>query len=205
MTRSSTYLTSALLLATSLAFGCGSSDGGGPSIDSQLLGVYLISGFQGNTLSCNDPTDIEPAPRRLVLYSFLPNDEMDEPRLGGAFCGTVEGCRTVAAEAIEPPLGYSFIQGNDEAGWRGWAIPSGGPENDQCRANVQAHVLTSADGAEINIETRTFETVFPGIPPTDGGTQLTCRNIDALASLNDEPPPPCAEILVLDATFEAGL
>jgi len=204
MTRPSTYLTKNLLLALAAGLGlsCG-GDGGGPTIDSQLLGIYQVNNYQGSTVGCDQPTDLDPAPVFVLLYSFLPNDDPDEPLLGGLFCGTVESCRQLAQAAPEPTIGYSFIEGNDVAGWRGWAIASSGAANDQCRADVQAHVLTSASTDAINIETKTFATVFDGLDPTPGSTELICRNVDALAALRDDPP--CTEILVLDATFEAGI
>lgn len=202
MTRQSTYLLKALSLATCLAVGC-VGDGGGLTVESELLGIYRVTNYQGSTLGCEQPEDIEPAPGFVVLYSFLPNDDPDEPLLGGIFCGSVELCRQAAQDAPEPQVGYSFIQGDDAAGWRGWAISSSGAANDQCRADVQAHVLTSTSASAINIETKTFATVFDGEQATDGSGTLTCRNAAALEALRDDPP--CTQILVLDATFEAGI
>lgn len=204
MTRSSTYLTKNLLLALAAGFAlsCG-GDAGGPTVDSQLLGIYRITSYQGSTVGCEQPSDLDPAPVFVLLYSFLPNDDPDEPLLGGLFCGTVDSCRQAAQAAPEPTIGYSFIEGNDVAGWQGWAIASSGAANDRCRADVQAHVLTSANMDDINIETKTFATVFDGIEPTDGSSELTCRNIDAINALREDPP--CSEILVLDATFESGI
>ncbi len=181
---------------------CG-GDGGGPTIDSQLLGIYRVTSYQGSTVGCDQPNELDPAPVFVLLYSFLPNDNPDEPLLGGVFCGTVETCRQLAQVAPEPTIGYSFIEGNDVAGWRGWAIASSGAANDRCRADVQAHVLTSSSMDAINIETRTFATVFDGDEPMPGSTELICRNIAAIGALRDDPP--CTEILVLDATFEAGI
>ena len=100
---------------------CG-DDGGGPTVDSQLLGIYRITSYQGSTVGCEQPSELDPAPAFVLLYSFLPNDDPDEPLLGGLFCGTVESCRQAAQAASEPSIGYSFIEGNDSAGWRGWAI-----------------------------------------------------------------------------------
>jgi hypothetical protein len=181
---------------------CG-GDAGGPTVDSQLLGIYRVDSYQGSVVGCEQPSDLDPAPAYVVLYSFLPNDDPDEPLLGGLFCATVESCRQSAQAAPEPTIGYSFIEGNDVAGWRGWAIASSGAANDRCRADVQAHVLTSTSMDAIEIETKTFVTVFDGVELTPGSTDLTCRNLDAINALRDDPP--CAEILVLDATFEAGI
>ena len=87
---------------------------------------------------------------------------------------------------------------------RGWAIGSAGAMNDQCRADVQAHELTSKSADAVHIETKTFETVFPPFPPMpEEGSAVTCRNLDALASLN--PDLPCKAIIVLEATREASL
>ena len=209
MNQYSRYLNRSIFLATCVAFaftsaaalGCG-DDGGGPTVDSTLLGIYRVDSYQGSTVGCEQPEDLEPAPVFVLLYSFLPNDDPDEPLLGGIFCGTIDFCLQAAAEAPEPQIGYSFIQGDDDFGWRGWAISSSGIEGDQCRADVQAHVLTSTSSDTINIETKTFATVFDGDQATDGSGRLTCRNAAAIEALRDDPP--CSEILALDATFERG-
>jgi hypothetical protein len=202
----SIYMAAFLMLGCSgTAGGCGSSEGGPTTtVDSELLGVYEIDRYQGSEDGCDQATDIDPAPERLVLYSFLPNDNPDEARLGGTFCGSVDDCRGVAKAAGAPTIGYSFWQGSDEAGWFGWGISSAGAANDQCRADVQALVLTSTSAEAIGIETRTVETEFPPFPPMpEEGNTVTCRNADALASLN--PDLPCKAIIVLEATHRAGL
>ena len=210
MQNNKTYLDKSIYMATFLILGCSGSAGGcgdsadGPTVDSQLLGVYQIDRYQGSEDGCDQATDIDPAPDRLVLYGFLPNNNPDEALLGGTFCGSVDDCREVAKAAGEPTIGYSFRQGSDEAGWFGWAIANAGAANDQCRADVQAHVLTSTSAEAIGIETKTVETEFPPFPPIpEEGSTVTCRNADAIASLN--PDLPCKAILVLEATREAGL
>ena len=191
----------AMILAAILMVGCGDSEDSGPVVDSELPGVYRIDVYEGSQDGCEQPTDISGAPGYLVLYSFRPNDALDEARLGGTFCSSVEDCRAVAQAALEPTIGYSFWEGTDDTEWRGWAIASAGAANDQCRADVQAHVLTSLDTQSIDIETKTFETVFP--PTMAEGNEATCRNADALAAL--EPDLPCKAILLLEGTREAGL
>ena len=93
--------------------GCGSSDGG-PTVDSQLPGVYQIDRYQitpTDEASLEDPdicdqlSDSDPQPAYLVLYSFRPNDALEEARLGGAFCAGVDQCREAARQAPEPVLG----------------------------------------------------------------------------------------------------
>jgi hypothetical protein len=188
--------------SSSGVMGCGNSDGG-PTVDSELLGVYQIDRYQGSQDGCDQVTDIDPAPDRLALYSFL-DDSPDEAFLAGIFCGSVDDCREVAKAAPEPVFGYTFREGSDEAGWLGWGIASAGTVTDQCRFDVQAHALTSTGAEAIGIETKTFEAVFPPFPPMpEEGMTVTCRNVDALASLN--PDLPCKEIIVLEATREADL
>ena len=191
-------MTTILLAGCTALAACG-SEGGNPQVESNLLGIYAVDSYKGNTLGCEQASDIDPLPPFVVLYSFLPNDDLDEPRLGGAFCGSIEACRSVATLAEEPPIGWSFIEGNDADGWRGWAVPSAGPANDQCRADVQAHVLT-ASGDMIEIETKTFEAIFE---PSLEGSEATCRVRDALQSIDEDTP--CSEILLLEATFDTGL
>ena len=199
MSQPVSYFATTIFLFVCAALAACGSESGDPTVNSDLLGIYAIDSYRGNDLGCDNPTELDPPPNFVVLFSFLPNDDAEEPRLGGVLCGSVERCRAIARAAEEPPIGYSFIEGNDAAGWRGWAVPSGGPANDQCRAEVQAHVLTP-DGDTIEIETKTFETVFE---PALDGTTATCRVRDALLSLDNDPP--CVDILVLDATFETDL
>jgi hypothetical protein len=203
-------LTKSLFLATCLALGCGDS-GGAPTVNSQLPGVYQIDRFQitpSDEASLEDPdvcdqlSDSDPQPAFLVLYSFLPNDDLDEARLGGVFCADVDECRDVASRAPEPILGYSFRTGNDQNGWLGWGIQNSGLLNDQCKVDVQAHTLTSTADA-IDIQTKTLQTVFDPRPEDVDGTEVTCRIADAIDNLDDNLP--CIGAFSLQATFAAGL
>lgn len=211
MNQQSTYLTKTIFMATCLTLGstgsavlgCGDS-GGGPTVDSQMLGVYEVSSYQGSpegVPGCEQMSDLEGSPTHVVLYSFLPNDKPDEALLGGVFCSSVDDCRQRAKLAAEPTVGWSFIQGSDEAGWLGWGISRRGQLNDQCQFDVQAHVLTSTSGEAIRIETKTFETVF--MPTELDGNTATCSTRDALDKLNENPP--CQAIQVLEATRAADL
>ncbi len=186
-------------------FGCGSSNGDGrpdPTVDSELPAVYRITSFQGNEDGCDQAADIPMAPSYVVLYPFYPTSAPDEARLGGAFCGSVEECRGLAEFAAEPGRGYSFITGDDAAGWTGFAILSNGSvgETDQCRAEVQVHGLTVPGAEAISIETRTVETTYAAMVD---GSSAACLNADALASINDDLP--CQALLLLEATHEADL
>jgi hypothetical protein len=216
MTNHAHYLSKSIFMATCLTIGCtGSgmagcgSDDGGVKVDSQLTGIYAIDSYRSSPL---DPETGEPIPDScdqlsdtarfgdfLVLYSFLPEADSDDALLAGAFCADVESCKLLAEQAPPPTLGYSFVQGNDENGWVGWGISRTGAEADQCRADVQTHVLTSS-GQAINITTSTVEIVFP---PTIDGDEATCRNGDALDAIT--PDLPCKARLALDATRDSGL
>jgi len=207
MEHKTSYLGKAVYFGLFLMFGCSSSgamgcgsSGGGPTVDSELLGVYQIDSYRGSQDGCDQPTDIEPTPSHLVLYSYLPNNDPDDPVMGGVFCSDVDNCREAGREAPEPAIGYTFSAGNDQNGWLGWAIQSGGAANDQCRADVQVHTLTTPSGETINIDTQTFVTVFD---PTLDGNTATCSNREAIRALDDSLP--CTEIIILDATFVAGL
>ena len=212
MTYRFTYLTRTIFIAGSVAVGCTSSGTLGcgsssnneeaPTIDSNLPAVYQITSYKGSEDGCDQLADIPGAPPNLVLYPFHPNSAPDETRMGGAFCNGVDECRALAKFAAEPTMGYSFIAGDDNAGWTGYAILSNGPIGDtsQCRAEVQVHMLTAPRADEIGIETRTVETVYDAMVD---GTSATCRNADAIASINDDLP--CGALILLDATHEAAL
>jgi hypothetical protein len=210
MTRQRTYFTNTILIATCLTLGCtssgvlgcGSSGGGeeAPTIDSDVPAVYQITSYQGNENGCDQVADVPLAPSHVVFYAFRPNSAPNDTRLGGAFCSGVEECRALAEFAGEPSSGYSFLVGDDETGWTGWGILDSGPSNDQCQAEVQTHMLSVGSAGAIQIETKTMETVFAGMGE---GNDLTCRNADAIASLNDDLP--CKAILLLEATREAEL
>lgn len=204
MTRPSTYLMSTLLLTIVLAFGCGDDNAGGPTVNSQLLGIYEIGQYQVSTVGCENPPDADPPAAFVALYSHVTDEDPTDPLFLGRFCGSVEGCRNAIRdfpEVLTP--GYSFIDGNDASGWRGWSIAGVRLANDQCRADVQAHVLTSTSGSSIQIETKLFDTVFDGEPDPDVPMRLNCENEAALAALRDDPP--CTEIFVVEADFAAGL
>jgi hypothetical protein len=190
--------------------GCGSSSGGGPTVDSELLGVYQIDRYQVTPTDeasqddpnvCDQLSDSDPQPAYIVLYSFRPNDDPEEPRLGGVFCANVDQCRDVAREAQEPVVGYSFSTGDDASGWLGWGTQSSGQMADQCRVDVQAHTLTSPSARTVDIQTRTVRVIFP--PAETDGTEITCRIADAIALLDDDLP--CIGAFSLEATFEASL
>jgi len=191
--------------SSSGVMGCGSSEG--PKVDSELLGVYQIDRYQVTPTDQDDPdvcdqlSDSDPQPTYFVLYSFRPNEDSEEARMGGLFCSDVDQCREVARQAPEPVLGYSFIAGDDASGWLGWGIQGTPPSTDQCRVDVQAHTLTSPSAKTIDIQTRTLQTVFP--PFEMEGNTVTCRVADAIASLDDDLP--CIAAFSLEATFDAGL
>jgi hypothetical protein len=205
------YMAACLMLGCtgSGVSGCGSS-GGGPTVDSQLPGVYQIDRYQvtptddasqGDPDICDQLSDSDPQPAYLVLYSFRPNDDPDEAQLGGVFCSDVDQCREAAKQAPEPVLGYSFGAGDDASGWLGWGIQGSGQMADQCRVDVQVHTLTSPSAETIDIQTRTVRTVFP--PSEMDGNDVTCRIADAIASLDDNLP--CVGAFSLEATFAASL
>ena len=190
--------------------GC-SSSAGGPTVDSELFGVYKIDRFQvtpTDEASQNDPdicdklADSDPQPAYLVVYSFQPNDNPDRASLGGIFCADVEQCRDFARQSPEPVLGYSFTVGGDTQGWRGWGIQGSGKVADQCSVDVQVHTLTST-AATIDIQTRTVRTVFKPRPEDIDGTDITCRIADAIDALRDDLA--CIGAFSLQATFEASL
>jgi hypothetical protein len=208
MNQPARYLSHSVFVATCVAFafasagslGCG-DDAGGPTVDSQLLGIYLIDQYQRSDLGCESPVSTTPPAPYLALYSYAPPDDPEDPLLLGRFCGSVEGCRNAIRDfpdRLNP--GYAFSQGNDAAGWRGWAVASRSQASDQCQADVQAHVLTSTGGREVRIETKSFDTVFP--PSSMDGNQIECSDEAAIFSLSDDPP--CVELFDVRATFEAG-
>ena len=207
MQHDKTYFGTSIYMAAFLMLGCSGTAGGcggsasGPTVDSELLGIYQIDRYQGSQDGCDQLSDLDGVPGYVVLYSFRPVDNPDEPLLAGTFCSSVDDCREVAKAAPEPTIGYLFREGSDETGWRGWGIASTGVMNDQCRAEVQVHDLTSTGADVIGIETQTFETVFP--PTAMEGNEITCSNAEALASLS--PDLPCQAIIVLEATHEADL
>jgi len=196
-----------LLLTACLAVGCSGKRtlGCGDSsealkVGSEPYGIYKITRYQNSLGNCDQLVNSEQSPIYLVLYSFEPGGKASKPRLGGAFCGDVSLCREMASEASEPAIGYSFLTYEGASGWQGWGISNTGPADEQCKADVQSHVLTSTSAGAIKIETRTTETIFP--PEIDGET-ATCRNRAAIDATT--PDLPCKALLVVEASYEAGL
>jgi hypothetical protein len=221
MTHRSAFIPKALFITLCLTLGCSKIAGGGcngnngaspaeattsaaerpTNIDSKLLGVYAVSHYQTSREdTCEQLTNIPAPPRYVVLYGFKPKPDGDEMRLGGAFCEDVELCRAYAKQATEPPIGYSFISGDDASGWQGWAIIPADPLNDRCAADVQSHRLTSKEGKAIKVETKTVRTLFA--PSVEGGL-ANCQNRDAIDAVTDDLP--CKALLILEATFEGAL
>ncbi|MDH3622605.1 MAG: hypothetical protein OEQ49_01935 [Myxococcales bacterium] len=197
------FFTACLVLGCSSGgtLGCGSSEEAGPEVDSELTGIYQINTYQSDLEGCDQAADADPPGQRLVLYGFSPDDDPQAVFLGGVFCNELEDCRDVAKRAPEPIVGYAFRSGDDASGWVGFAVSGTGLANDQCQADVQEHALTATSGGTIAVETQTFETVFP--PIEMDGTNITCRNGDALAALTDDLP--CTATFLVEATLEASL
>ena len=202
------YFTKAIFFAGCLALGCtssgtlgcGSNGGGGPTVDSELLGIYLVDRSQASEGGCDQLMDLDGA-ERLVLYSAVSNTDPTEARLVGQFCGSVDDCRERVKE-LPTVINYAFFEGSDAAGWQGWGIANQGSVGDQCLFDVQSHFLTSPSDRAISINTRTVETVFPPKVP-EGSTEATCSNLDAIASVSDDSP--CKALFLVDATFETSL
>ena len=216
MENKTVYLGKAIYIGAFLMLGCSSSgvlgcgsSAEGPTVDSELLGVYQVDRYQvtpadsqDNPDVCNQLSDSDLQPAYFVLYAFRPVDDPEESLLGGVFCNDVDRCREVAREAPEPTLGYSFLSGNDQSGWLGWGIQDQAVSTDQCRVDVQAHTLTST-AETIDIQTRTLRTEFEPRPEDIDGNNITCRIADAIAFLDDNLP--CVGAFSLEATFEASL
>ena len=201
--RKSIFVAASLtLMATGVgSLGCGDDAGpAGATVDSDLFGIYQITQYRQSPTDCNAPEDATPLAPYLVLYNYNPDGDLEEARLGGGFCEDIAGCRTVAQAGIAPPIGYSFLTGDDASGWLGFAVPTGGPAGDQCRADVQAHSMMSPSADTIEVETKTSQVIYP---PTIDGTTATCSTRAALEAW--EPDLPCESIILLEATFEATL
>jgi hypothetical protein len=232
MTHRSNSYTKALLLTLFVAVGCskggaqgcsgddsasdsvGASDSASvgasdsakaASVDSKLLGVYKIDRYQGSQATCDQLLDVLADPGYLIVYGFRPSSSPGESRLGATFCADVDSCRALAGRGPEPVVGYSFLEGDDASGWKGWAIPaSGATDDERCRADVQTHMLTSTTEKSIKIETTTVETVFdPRLADDDQEGNTTCTHRDAINATSTELP--CKAYLILEATRESSL
>jgi hypothetical protein len=190
--------------------GCGSSTGDTTApIDSHLLGIYAVTSFQASPVdpttgapvpnSCDQLSPANPPGGFLAMYGYRPEPGSNDVWLAAAFCGTVEACRETAADAEEPVLGYSFIQGSDEAGWTGYAVLQTAAAADQCRSEAQVHDLQSSQQS-ITIGTDTVQVDYM---PDVQGENATCQTLDAIGAIT--PDLPCQARLALEATREADL
>lgn len=212
------YLSKTFFMAAFFAIGCTGSGmaGCGSStsdttapIDSQLVGIYAVTSFQASPVdpntgapvpdSCDQLSAANPPGGFLAMYGYRPEAGSNDVWLAAAFCGTVEACRTTAAGAEEPVLGYSFIQGSDQAGWTGYALLKTVEAGDQCRSDVQVHDLQSS-GQTITIGTDTVQVDYM---PDVQGENATCKTLDAIGAIT--PDLPCQARLALEATREADL
>lgn len=202
-----TSLLAACMLLGCSGKGCGKESGGESSATTDKgsqpaggpLGVYEVERYQRSEGTCTNLVD-ETKPAYVVLYSFKPSDGSAESRLGGSFCENVDLCRALAAKAVEPTIGYSFLEGDQTSGWKGWAILNTGRADDKCKADVQAHLLTSVDSTSLMIETKTEEVLFEA--NVDGDT-ANCRIRDAIAAAEEDRP--CKALLVLEGKRKADL
>jgi hypothetical protein len=205
-----TYLAKTVFVATCLAVGCSSSGAmgcgsssspdGPPTVDSDLLGIYQISLYQSDQEGCDQLTDLA-NPGRLVLYSTTATAGSNEAVLAGQLCSSLDDCRARASRF--PTLAiYSFFEGSDTAGWKGWGIANEAMAGDECLFEVQEHSLTSPGDRTITIDTRQVEVQFAATVP-EGSTRGTCTYRNAIAAINDDSP--CKALFLLQATFESGL
>jgi len=214
MNQHSAYLTTSLLAAACLAFGCGDNGSSGPTLDSDLPGIYAIDTYQASPIdpqtgdpvpdSCDDLGDAPAFGDFLVLYPFEPNDRIGEVVLGGVFCNDLEECRDVAVRAPEPAIGYSFLDGSDDTEWLGFGNARQGPSADQCLIELQTHTLTSTD-LSIEITTDTVAVVFPPELNPEDPNDATCSVAEALRTYQRDPDLPCLSRLFLEATRSADL
>jgi hypothetical protein len=208
MNHHATYFMKTIFFTTCLALGCtssgtlgcGSSDEGGSTVDSELLGIYQIDQYQSSQGGCDKLMDLDGSPR-LVLYAAPSSESPGGAVIAGQFCDSVDDCRTRVKD-FPTTANYAFFGGSDAAGWQGWGFASKGSLGDQCLYEVQSHSLTSSSDPKITIDTRQVETVFPPTVP-EGSTEATCSDRDAIDSINDESP--CKALFLLEATFETRL
>lgn len=177
----------------------GPPTGSAPSAASNLVGVYDITSYQQSEGTCDQLTDITDGPSYLVLYLFEPADG-SSTRLGGAFCEDPDRCRAVAQQGAEPPIGYSFISGDDASGWQGWAILDTGSLEGKCRAHVQSHRLRASGPNQIEVDTKTVEVFFA--PTSEEGGIAKCSNRQAIGVASQNPG--CKSRLVLAAQRDTG-
>lgn len=216
MSQQARTLSKTIFVGVCLTLGCtsggvvGCGDSNTPTVDSNLLGVYMIDSLTATPTDevtgdpiegeCDELVDLDIGfGDYLVLYAFAPNDNPTSSQMGGVFCNNLQDCRGEAAARPEPTIGYSFDQGNDDVGWFGFGNARQGPFTDQCLVDLQAHRLT-ASGDQITITSDTSEVVF--MPTTDGNT-ATCAVADAVRAYRDDLP--CKSRILLEATRQAEL
>lgn len=208
MENKTVYLGKLIYIVAFLMFGCSSSGvmgcGGdsGPTVDSELLGIYRVDRYQSSEDGCDQPTAVDPAPAFLVLYGEPSSTDPDEVFLVGQFCAAVEDCR-LSVRDFAGAINWSFFTGSDETGWQGWGISRRGSLNDQCQADVQRHTMTSTSGQSITIDTRTVEAEF--MPIAVDGNDVTCSDRDAIETAADQDQLPCTASFLVEATFDSRL
>jgi len=201
------YITTCLAVGCtgSGSLGCGSSEGAsGPTVDSDLLGIYEVAQYKRSEEGqCDQLSDVDPAPSRVVIYSAPSAENPDKAVMIGQFCDSVSDCRG-RPENPPPFTNYLFLQGSDPAGWQGWGIAKA-PEvvGDQCRIEIQTHTLTSPSNQAIRIDTKQVLTEHDASEPAEGSNEVTCSVDDAIADIDENSP--CTLVYLLEATFETSL
>ncbi len=209
MENKSVYLGKSIYIAAFLMFGCSSSGvmgcggDGGPTVDSELLGIYRVDRYRISEGGCDQPTDVDSPPAFLALYGEPSSTDPEEVFLVGQFCGPeVADCRQ-NVEDFPAAINWSFFTGSDETGWQGWGISKKSNLNDQCQFDVQRHMLMSAGAQSVTIDTRTVEVEF--MPSAVDGSEATCSDRVAIETAADQDQLPCKTSFLVEATFDTRL
>ena len=97
-------------------------------------------------------------------------------------------------------INWSFFEGSDAAGWRGWGIASRAMSGGKCLADIQAHELHSRGPNAIHIQSRQVATEFEPSASGQDGARAMCGVQAAIDSIR--PDSPCTGRFVVDATLE---
>ena len=143
-------LTAALgtLALFSSAISCGDSD----EALSSLYGIYELSAWNENDVSCGDDGPSVLADK-IEKYLVVKEGEFFVKFVSAEACENLEACRAVAVDDTLNLSAYLFNEGNDSDGWTGERASAFG-SGDSCSGDFTQFTMTSPESGVVEIVTQ---------------------------------------------------
>lgn len=156
---------------------------------STLDGIYEIRSWTESRDGCDAEGASILESRDEPYFAVVEQEFFGTEYLWGNPCADLPACRELSDGDTVLLFGWTFPDGNDDDGWRGYAW-SAYPLGDRCGGLVVDLSLASAGDGAVRLERRSTD--VPDFAPDDG----ECEPEDAAAAAEDLP---CTGLEVLTA------